>query len=51
MVDGVKDKAIQQKLISRNTWEKGIADLHKATGPEGIFTYTFFKAVADKREM
>jgi ubiquinone/menaquinone biosynthesis C-methylase UbiE len=51
MVDGVKDKAIYQKLISRDAWEKGIADLQKATGPEGTFTYTFFKAVADKREM
>lgn len=51
MVDGVKDRAIREGLISTSEWEKGIADLHKATGSEGTFTYTFFKAVADKIEM
>jgi SAM-dependent methyltransferase len=47
MVDGIKDKVIQQGLMSKSAWEKGIADLYKATGPEGTFVYTFFKAVAD----
>ena len=48
MVEGVKDKAIGRGLISESSWKKGIADLYKATGQEGSFTYTFFKAVADK---
>lgn len=51
MVDGVKDKAIRQGLISSSAWEKGIADLYKATGLEGTFAYTFFKAVADNAKM
>jgi SAM-dependent methyltransferase len=49
MVEGVKDKAIQGGLISKGTWEKGIADLYEATGEDGTFTYSFFKAVADSR--
>jgi SAM-dependent methyltransferase len=47
MVEGVKDKAIQDGLISKGAWEKGIADLYEATGKHGTFTYSFFKAVAD----
>lgn len=48
MVEGVKDKAIQRGLMSKGAWEKGVADLYEATGKDGTFTYSFFKAVADK---
>jgi SAM-dependent methyltransferase len=51
MVDGLKDEAIRQGLVSRSVWEKGIADLYKATSPDGTFVYTFFKAVADNVKM
>ena len=48
MVEGVKEKAIRQGLISRTSWEKGIADLYEATGEYGSFSYTFFKAIAEQ---
>ena len=51
MVEGVEDKVIRQGLMSRSAWKKGVADLYKATGPEGTFVYTFFKAVADNARM
>src|SRR5450830_777069 len=43
--------------FSRNTfiamvegsWDKGIADMHRATEPGGTFSYTFFKGTALKR--
>ena len=47
MVEGVKDIAIRDGLISKIAWEKGITDLYKATGEYGSCTYTFFKAVAE----
>ena len=47
MVEGVRDKAIRNGLISKSSWEKGIADLYTATGEYGSFTYTFFKAIAE----
>lgn len=50
MVDGVKDKAIRHGLISKSSWEKGIADLYEATGQYGSFSYTFFKAIAENHE-
>ncbi len=46
MVEGVRDQALSLGLIDRCTWEKGIADLYRATEPDGTFCYTFFKGVA-----
>ena len=46
MVEGVRDQAVSLGLIDPPTWEKGIADLYRATEPDGTFCYTFFKGVA-----
>jgi SAM-dependent methyltransferase len=46
MVEGVRDQAVSLGLIDPRTWEKGIADLYRATEPDGTFCYTFFKGVA-----
>jgi SAM-dependent methyltransferase len=43
MVEGVRDQALARGLIERPTWDKGIADLYRATEPDGTFCYTFFK--------
>lgn len=46
MVEGVREQALSMKLIDKHTWEKGIADLYRATEENGTFCYTFFKAMA-----
>jgi SAM-dependent methyltransferase len=46
MVEGVRDQALSLGMVDPRTWEKGIADLYRATEPGGTFCYTFFKAVA-----
>ncbi len=48
MVEGVKEQALSQNLIDENSWDKGIADLYRTAGPDGVFCYTFFKGVAVK---
>ncbi len=48
MVEGVRDQAIGLGLIDEATWERGIRDLERTTGPDGSFCYTFFKGVAVK---
>jgi SAM-dependent methyltransferase len=48
MVEGAREQALAAKLMEPKEWEKGIADLKAAAGPEGVFCYTFFKAVAVK---
>jgi SAM-dependent methyltransferase len=46
MVEGVRDTAIGAGLIDEAEWRKGMADLHRAEEADGVFCYTFFKAVA-----
>jgi SAM-dependent methyltransferase len=48
MVEGVREQALEQNLVDESTWEKGIGDLRRTTGPDGVFCYTFFKAVSFK---
>jgi SAM-dependent methyltransferase len=48
MVEGVRDRALDLGLVDASTWEKGIADLYRATARDGTFCYTFFKAVATR---
>jgi hypothetical protein len=46
MVEGVRDEAIARGLIDPDTWEKGIRGLYRTTAHDGVFCFTFFKAVA-----
>ena len=47
MVEGVETAAIESGIIDRDTWEAGMHDLyHVHASPQGVFSYTFFKAKA-----
>jgi SAM-dependent methyltransferase len=46
MIEGVRARAIEAGLISPIDFDRGIVDLHRTTGADGVFCYTFFKAVA-----
>jgi len=48
MVEGVRDRAIAAGLSDPARWDRGIADLYRATRDDGTFCYTFFKAFAAK---
>ncbi|MDQ1254526.1 MAG: hypothetical protein QG646_3793 [Euryarchaeota archaeon] len=48
MVEGVKDQALELKMIDEETWNKGIKDLYTAAGQDGVFCYTFFRGTAIK---
>jgi hypothetical protein len=45
-VEGVREQALALGLMDEATWEKGIADLYRATQSDGTFCYTFFKGIA-----
>ncbi len=45
MVEGVGEDAVGRGMISREDWEQGIRDLYRTSEPDGVFCYTFFKAV------
>jgi ubiquinone/menaquinone biosynthesis C-methylase UbiE len=48
MVEGIHEQAISLGLIDQQTWNKGIADLYRATESDGTFCYTFFKATGKR---
>jgi len=48
MVEGVKDSAIDAGMIDGVAWEVGIKDLKRSAEKDGVFCYTFFKAVGTK---
>jgi SAM-dependent methyltransferase len=48
MVRGVETKALAMGLIDEVTWQRGMADLMRATQADGTFCYTFFAAKAHR---
>jgi len=48
MVEGIREPAIAQGLMSAADFERGIADLYRSAQKDGTFCYTFFKATARK---
>jgi ubiquinone/menaquinone biosynthesis C-methylase UbiE len=49
MIEGVGEEAIQQGIVDRMTFEKGIKDLMRTAESDGVFSYTFFKGFGTKK--
>jgi SAM-dependent methyltransferase len=45
MIEGVRDAAVAAGLLSTDAFDTGIADLYRTAAADGVFCYTFFKAV------
>jgi SAM-dependent methyltransferase len=48
MVEGVRESAIAENLMTRVDFDAGIGALRRCAEPDGVFCYTFFKATAVK---
>ncbi|PKN18319.1 MAG: SAM-dependent methyltransferase [Deltaproteobacteria bacterium HGW-Deltaproteobacteria-6] len=48
MIEGIRAPALQAGLLEQDIFDQGIRDLHRTTGDDGVFCYTFFKAVGEK---
>ena len=48
MIEGVREQAIAEGLADPEAWDVGIRDLYRTTEQDGMFCYTFFKAVGRK---
>ena len=46
MIEGVREPALAAGLIEPAEFDAGVRDLHRTTEADGVFCYTFFKAVA-----
>jgi SAM-dependent methyltransferase len=49
MIEGVREAAIDAGLIEPETFDAGIRDLYRTTQEDGVFCYTFFKGVGEKK--
>jgi len=49
MIEGVREPALAAGLADPETFDAGIRDLHRTARDDGVFCYTFFKAVGEKR--
>jgi SAM-dependent methyltransferase len=48
MIEGVREPAIAAGLIDPESFDAGIRALYRTAEPDGVFCYTFFKAVGEK---
>jgi len=49
MIEGIRETALDAGMVDPATFDEGIRDLHRTTKSNGVFCYTFFKAIAVKR--
>ena len=45
MIEGVRQSSLNAGLLTPAEFDQGIADLYRTAEPNGVFCYTFFKAV------
>ena len=48
MVEGVRESAIEAGMVEPEVFDAGIRDLYRTAEADGVFCYTFFKAVGEK---
>lgn len=48
MIEGVRELALKAGLLDPKIFDQGIKDLYRTTESDGVFCYTFFKAVGTK---
>jgi SAM-dependent methyltransferase len=49
MIEGVREPAIAAGLTDPEAFDAGVRDLHRTAEAGGVFCYTFFKGVGEKR--
>jgi SAM-dependent methyltransferase len=49
MIAGIRESAIAAGLIEPERFDVGVHDLYRTTEADGVFCYTFFKGVGEKR--
>jgi SAM-dependent methyltransferase len=45
MVEGARERALELGLASAAEFDRGVADLYRTAEEDGVFCYTFFKAI------
>ena len=50
MIEGIREPAIAAGLIEPERFDAGVRALYRTTEPDGVFCYTFFKGVGERRD-
>jgi trans-aconitate methyltransferase len=48
MIEGVRDAALKASMTSAERFDEGVRALYRTAEADGVFCYTFFKAVGEK---
>lgn len=48
MIEGIRDEALDAEIVDSTVFDEGVRDLYRTAEPDGVFCYTFFKAIAVK---
>jgi ubiquinone/menaquinone biosynthesis C-methylase UbiE len=48
MIEGVREQAMNSGMIEQQVFDQGIRDLYRTAEEDGVFCYTFFKAIGIK---
>jgi hypothetical protein len=51
MIEGVRKPSVESGLMNAHDFDKGVADLYRTAEADGVFCYTFFKAIGSKRTL
>jgi ubiquinone/menaquinone biosynthesis C-methylase UbiE len=49
MIKGIRNAALKTGIVDQIIFDKGIHDLYRTAEADGVFCYTFFKAVATRK--
>lgn len=49
MIEGVRESALEAGITEPEAFDTGIRDLYRTAEADGVFCYTFFKGVGEKR--
>ena len=49
MIEGARESAIAAGIIGPDAFDAGVRDLYRTAEADGVFCYTFFKGVGEKR--
>jgi SAM-dependent methyltransferase len=48
MIEGIRKSSLESGIMTEADFDKGVADLYRTAEADGVFCYTFFKAIAVK---
>jgi ubiquinone/menaquinone biosynthesis C-methylase UbiE len=51
MIEGIRESAVAARLIEPETFDAGVRALHRTAEADGVFCYTFFKGVAERKRL